>query len=95
MSKVAIIGTGFIGRAWAITFARAGHAVTLWDQIRPRRKAPSDYIAGICPSSPANDLLDGQPPDAVLARIRHERDPRRGARRRRSTSRRTRRRSSR
>ena len=25
MSKVAIIGSGFIGRAWAITFARAGH----------------------------------------------------------------------
>ena len=34
MSTVAIIGTGFIGRAWAITFARAGHDVALWDKDR-------------------------------------------------------------
>ena len=32
MSKVAIIGAGFVGRAWAISFARAGHDVTLWDE---------------------------------------------------------------
>ena len=25
MTKVAIIGSGFVGRAWAISFARAGH----------------------------------------------------------------------
>jgi L-gulonate 3-dehydrogenase len=31
MSKVAIVGAGFIGRAWAISFARAGHSVALWD----------------------------------------------------------------
>ena len=32
MSKVAIVGAGFIGRAWAISYARAGHSVTLWDE---------------------------------------------------------------
>ncbi len=31
MEKVAIIGTGLIGRAWAIVFARAGHTVKLYD----------------------------------------------------------------
>ena len=31
MSKVAIVGTGLVGRAWAISFARAGHEVALWD----------------------------------------------------------------
>ncbi|HXX11924.1 MAG TPA: 3-hydroxyacyl-CoA dehydrogenase [Burkholderiales bacterium] len=31
MEKVAIIGAGLIGRAWAIVFARAGHPVKLWD----------------------------------------------------------------
>ena len=31
MEKIAIIGAGLIGRAWAIVFARAGHPVTLWD----------------------------------------------------------------
>jgi len=31
MEKVAIIGTGLIGRAWAMVFARAGHCVKLYD----------------------------------------------------------------
>ena len=31
MPKIAIIGAGFVGGAWAISFARAGHQVALWD----------------------------------------------------------------
>jgi 3-hydroxyacyl-CoA dehydrogenase len=31
MEKIAIIGAGLIGRAWAMVFARAGHPVALWD----------------------------------------------------------------
>jgi 3-hydroxyacyl-CoA dehydrogenase len=31
MEKIAIIGAGLIGRAWATVFARAGHPVVLWD----------------------------------------------------------------
>jgi len=31
MEKVAIIGSGLIGRAWAMVFARAGHPVRLYD----------------------------------------------------------------
>ena len=31
--KVAIIGTGLVGSGWAIVFARAGHAVSLWDAV--------------------------------------------------------------
>lgn len=31
MEKVAIIGSGLIGRAWATVFARAGHPVKLYD----------------------------------------------------------------
>jgi L-gulonate 3-dehydrogenase len=31
MEKVAIIGSGLIGRAWAMVFARAGHSVRLYD----------------------------------------------------------------
>jgi L-gulonate 3-dehydrogenase len=69
MSKVAIVGTGFIGRAWAISFARAGHDVALWD-IKPN--APADalsYIEEVLPDLAANDLLDGGTPAAVRARI--------------------------
>lgn len=31
MEKIAIVGAGLIGRAWAMVFARAGHNVVLWD----------------------------------------------------------------
>ena len=31
MEKVAVIGCGLIGRAWAMVFARAGHGVKLYD----------------------------------------------------------------
>jgi len=31
MERIAVIGAGLIGRAWAVVFARAGHPVTLWD----------------------------------------------------------------
>ena len=33
MAKVALVGTGFIGHAWAISFARAGHEAMLWDPL--------------------------------------------------------------
>jgi 3-hydroxyacyl-CoA dehydrogenase len=69
MSKVAIVGTGFIGRAWAISFARAGHDVALWDV---KANAPAEaisYIEEVLPDLAANDLLDGRTPAAVRARI--------------------------
>lgn len=31
MDKIAIVGAGLVGRAWAIVFARAGYPVTLYD----------------------------------------------------------------
>jgi L-gulonate 3-dehydrogenase len=69
MSKVAVIGTGFIGRAWAISFARAGHDIALWDA---QANAPADalaYIAVVLPDLAANELLEGATPTAVRARI--------------------------
>lgn len=33
-AKIAIVGSGLIGRAWAIVFARAGHPVSLFDADR-------------------------------------------------------------
>ena len=32
MSKIALVGMGLVGRAWAISFARAGHDVVIWDE---------------------------------------------------------------
>ena len=31
MEKIAIVGAGLVGRAWAIVFARAGYPVMLYD----------------------------------------------------------------
>ncbi len=74
MARVAIIGSGFIGRAWAIAFARAGHDVALWDQDPGAPGKAIDFIASVLPDLAANDLLDGGKPDALLARLRIERD---------------------
>ncbi|MBV8565093.1 MAG: 3-hydroxyacyl-CoA dehydrogenase [Methylobacteriaceae bacterium] len=70
MSRVAIIGTGFVGRAWSISFARAGHEVALWDATA---SAPADalaYIETLLPDLAQGDLLAGATPAAVRARIR-------------------------
>ena len=69
MSKTAIVGSGFIGRAWAISFAAAGNEVSMWDQSPEATGGARDYIAGILGDLASNDLLRGQTPEAVLARI--------------------------
>ncbi|MER9631036.1 3-hydroxyacyl-CoA dehydrogenase [Mesorhizobium sp. M0296] len=69
MAKVAIVGSGFIGRAWAISFARAGHDVRMWDQAPAAASGARDYIAGVLGDLAADDLLRGQAVDAVLGRI--------------------------
>ncbi|WP_217568661.1 3-hydroxyacyl-CoA dehydrogenase [Mesorhizobium sp. GbtcB19] len=69
MANVAIVGSGFIGRAWAISFARAGHDVRMWDQSPDATGGARDYIEGVLGDLAANDLLRGQPVDTVLGRI--------------------------
>src|SRR5580704_8636211 len=70
MAKVAIIGSGFVGRAWAISFARAGHDITLWDADPAAPAAAIAFIDAILPDLAANDLLDGRSPAEVRARLR-------------------------
>jgi L-gulonate 3-dehydrogenase len=72
MARVAIIGSGFIGRAWAISFARAGHDVALWDQDPEAPRQAIDFAAAVAPDLAKNDLLAGQDPPQVLARLRPE-----------------------
>lgn len=57
MKKIAIIGSGFIGRAWAITFARAGCCVALWDQDVTAPANAISYIETTLPDLAINDLL--------------------------------------
>ncbi|AEH88450.1 3-hydroxyacyl-CoA dehydrogenase [Mesorhizobium opportunistum] len=69
MAKVAIVGSGFIGRAWAISFARAGHDVRMWDQSPAATDGARDYIEGVLGDLSSNDLLRRQSVDTVLDRI--------------------------
>jgi len=67
--KTAIIGLGLIGRSWAITFARAGHDVRLWDADPAAAGAALSFIAQALPELAAHGLLAGQEPPAVMARL--------------------------
>jgi len=69
VARVTIVGSGFIGRAWAISFARAGNDVALWDPMPSVTEGAREYIAGVLGDLAENDLLRGQRPDEVLARI--------------------------
>ena len=68
--KVAVVGTGFIGRAWAIAFARAGCRVALYNTQTDAAEAALTFIDGILSDLAANDLLRGQAPEQLRQRIR-------------------------
>ena len=70
MQKIAIIGSGFIGRAWAISFARAGHAVALWDEKPGAVNEALRYIAMLLPDLAGNKLLQNASANEVWARMR-------------------------
>lgn len=74
MANVTIIGAGFIGRAWSIAFARAGHVVTLWDEDRSAPAKALDFIAAAVPDLAENDLIAGMAPDTLIRRFRVEED---------------------
>ena len=69
MAKVSIVGTGFVGRAWAISFARAGHEATLWDKEPSAPAAALAYIEGLLPDLAEHDLLNGSSPAEIRARM--------------------------
>ncbi len=69
MSKVAVIGAGFIGRAWAISFARGGYEVALWDEDSQAAERALAYVEQLLPDLEANDLLNGAAASAVIGRM--------------------------
>jgi 3-hydroxyacyl-CoA dehydrogenase len=70
MTKVTVVGTGFVGRAWAISFARAGYEVALWDRDKEAPSKALAYIERLLPDLEANDLLNGATASEVATRIR-------------------------
>jgi len=70
MAKIAIIGSGLIGRAWAITFARAGHEIRLYDQIAGAAEKAIAFAREMAQPLEAEGLLEGQSADQLVARIK-------------------------
>ena len=65
--KVAILGAGLVGSAWAIVFARAGHAVSLYDGDGAQSRQALARVGDNMRELFGFGLLDDA--DAALARI--------------------------
>lgn len=68
MERIAIIGTGLIGRSWAMVFARSGHPVSMWDAEPRAASAAQGIIAERLADLAAEGLL-ADAPAAIAARI--------------------------
>jgi L-gulonate 3-dehydrogenase len=69
MNKIALVGLGLVGRAWAISFARAGHEVALWDEKSYAVDGALRYAEEVLPDLASNGLLEELAP-TVRARMR-------------------------
>jgi L-gulonate 3-dehydrogenase len=67
--KVAIVGSGLVGRGWAVAFARGGWDVAMWDPIEGAAAKSLELARTIADDLHEAGLLLGQEPGAVLARI--------------------------
>src|SRR5437773_6441983 len=66
-TKIAIVGAGLIGRAWAIVFARAGHVVAVYDDDAGALRQSLALLEGALADLRAAGLLDEE---AALTRAR-------------------------
>jgi L-gulonate 3-dehydrogenase len=72
--RATLIGAGFIGRAWAVCFARAGMPVTLWARRQAGLDEAMTAIAATLQTLHAHGLLGNLTPQAALALITTETD---------------------
>ncbi len=70
MSKIALVGLGLVGRAWAVSFARAGHEVAIWDERAEAIDEALNFVNKVLPELDANGLLAGEAAINVRARMR-------------------------
>ena len=74
VDKIAVIGSGLIGRAWSISFARAGYEVALYDAKPEAAEAALGFVDSVLADLQVNDLLAGHAPEQVRQRITPARD---------------------
>ena len=67
--KVAVIGTGAIGRAWGISFARGGHDVYFYNRTPDKAREALEFARAIVGDLERYDLLNGHSAADTLARL--------------------------
>jgi L-gulonate 3-dehydrogenase len=67
--KVAIVGAGLVGRAWAISFARGGHRVTLFDADDKAVVSALSTIESMLRTLELRGMLKGQTAADVRSRM--------------------------
>ena len=67
--RIAIVGTGLVGRAWSIVFARAGHDTVMFDPVEGVAANARTLIAQALPDLAQAGLLNGRTPDEVMAHL--------------------------
>ncbi|WP_348533500.1 3-hydroxyacyl-CoA dehydrogenase [Herbaspirillum sp. 3R11] len=67
--KIAVIGAGLIGRAWAIVFARAGCSVAIYDAVPEALSACTKLLHDNISDLAKHGLIT-ETPEVVLARIK-------------------------
>jgi 3-hydroxyacyl-CoA dehydrogenase len=60
-TKIAVVGAGLIGRAWSIVFARAGHAVAMYDADADALRKSCILLERALADVGAAGLLDEEP----------------------------------
>ena len=70
MAIIAVVGAGLVGRAWAIAFARGGHEVRIYDEVRGAAEGASQFAASALSALAEEDLLDGQTTADVSRRLK-------------------------
>ena len=70
MAIIAVVGAGLVGRAWAIAFARGGHEVRIYDEVRGAAEEASQFGASALSALAEEDLLDGQTTADVSRRLK-------------------------
>jgi 3-hydroxyacyl-CoA dehydrogenase len=63
------VGAGFIGRSWAVVFARAGCEVRLFDHVAGVAESALEELAQLLDELEHVDLLDGQRASEVHRRV--------------------------
>lgn len=68
MERIAVVGAGLIGSAWAMVFSRAGHPVRIWDPASGASEAAMGVVRARLADLHAAGLIV-EAPDVVAARV--------------------------